>query len=420
MSKIAKELVIFVSLALPIVLLAICLFFFAIVEGSGRYMFLLFAIIPAILLLLVIWRFGSLKRAGRFVEFSAQLVLDEKALLGAPVILGIFTLVTGFFMLFGGWEITKLFGQATAGSSQQQLSSVGTIVALVFEYFYLIIYFGISYVLNAYVISYATDWYRELDPDLKSARKDVNAVLPIILKYAFVTASITIIFKALSRGIQSESEKARRSGGNISPMLVLEVIGMVIFSIFGAIWAFVNYFTLVSIVQNRKNLSTSIKDSARTMWDSFLDIIVSDVGYGLAMAIFFVVNLLTWFIAGFGIGYFAFPNDRWVAVVLGVLFVVLSFYPYSLITMPMRSSFNTFLYCFAKDSLEGFKKPSRLDPELRENLTLLQSRILLDISKVNLSQFYEDVSFIGISFSNINREKLIILEISYSRSSFLS
>ena len=36
---------------------------------------------------------------GKFVEFSAKLVLDEKAVLGMPIILGIFTIITGLFII---------------------------------------------------------------------------------------------------------------------------------------------------------------------------------------------------------------------------------------------------------------------------------------------------------------------------------
>lgn len=384
MSKIAKEILLFVSITFPALFFGLFMFFFL---ATGFPGFVLMALIPGLLLLFVVYKFNALRRAGRFVEFSAKLILDEKALLGLPVIFGIFTLITGFFMVFGGWEITKLFATASSGSSGQSLSAAGNVVTLIFEYFYLIIYFGGTYILNSYVISYSTDWYRGLDPSMKTARKDVNAVLPIILKYAFATATINMIYKVLARLIatgRSSSTPAsgtRRGGSsdglNITPWVLIGWIGYILMSIFGMLWAFVNYFTLVAVVQNRQNLTTSIKDSARTMWDSFLDIVVSDVGFGLAMMILFFVNLFTWFSAGFGIGYFLFTNQSdplLFGFIIGIIFLILSFYPYNIITMPMRSSYNTFLYCYAKDSLEGFSKPSRLEPELRDNLALIQSK----------------------------------------------
>jgi hypothetical protein len=383
-AKLAQEITIAVSVLFPIVLIGFGILIISLSPDSF-IIGLIIGGIGGLLLLLVMWKFQALKRAGKFVEFSADLVLDEKAVLWMPILLGLFTMFSGFFLFFGFTEINAYFMETTPNG--EQLNSVGVILSLLFSYFYLIVYFGIYYALNAGVISYALDWYRGLDPDINSALKDVRQTLPIILTFAFATATIKMLMQLVaSAGRQSTSGSSNQrgggsSGGNggaqIAGFIFVALTGFII-SIIGAIWQFLNYFTLVSIVENKRGLKESIKDSAKTRWNSFLDVLVGDTGFGLAMFIFFIINSLIWFVVGFGFGYILVPNGlvgiSWIvfAVVLGIIFIFLGSFPYNIVTSPMRIAFTSFLYAYAKDSLEGFKKPSRLPMELTNEFKQLQ------------------------------------------------
>ena len=379
MSKIAEEVTIVVTLALPLILIGLGILVLGV---GGGIIGIILAGIGGLFLLLVLYKFRALKRAGKFVEFSAKLALDEKAVLVFPIIMGLFTLITGLFMMASYWEINQLIVNYLQTQYPQQASNIGTIVSLLFEYLYLIIFLGLSYIFNALVISYAGDWYRGLDPDINSARKDVRDVLPIILKFAFAMATVQMLFRALGRMMSGggSSTGTGRSGGrrgtglDLNFLSVLGIIGFFVVALFGAIWQFINYFTLISIVQNKQNLTTSIKDSASKRWHGFLDILVGDTGFGLTMFIFMVLNALIWFAAGFGIGYVALGNDLVIGLVVGVLFIVLSLFPYQIVTNPLNTSFKTFLYCYADDSTSGFSKPSRLPAELRNDFKNIQSR----------------------------------------------
>jgi hypothetical protein len=144
-------------------------------------------------------------------------------------------------------------------------------------------------------------------------------------------------------------------------------------SILGAIWMFLNYFTLVSIVQNKKGLSDSIKDSAKTTWGALVDVLVGESGFGLTTFIFAVVNSLLWIGVGFSLG-FAVTQELIYGVVFAIIFVFLGFLPYNVVTMPMKVAFRTFIYSYAKDSIEGFKKPSKLPAELRDEFRTLSRK----------------------------------------------
>lgn len=371
MSKVAQEVTIIVSLLFPWGLITVGgLMISGGVLSSEEdlsamaFVGVILAGLGVLLFAFVIWKFRLIKRSGQFVEFSAQLVLDEKAVLAMPIFLGIFSIVTGFFMLFGLLKIGNLLeGQNT-----------WIIIALIFEYIYLIVYLGIYYSLSAGVISYASDWYRGLDPDLHSVMKDVRQVFPIIIKFALAMATVKVIIQIFTGTMRSQARDARRgtgrTGGAIIGAIIAGVIGGIVISLIGAIWMFLNYFTLVSIVQNKKGLKDSIKDSAYTTWNSLLDVLVGESGFGLTTFIFAIVNSLLWIVVGFTIG-FSVVQDLGFAIIFAIIFLVLGFLPYNVVTMPMKVAFRTFIYSYAKDTVEGYKKPSRLPEELQSEFRTL-------------------------------------------------
>ena len=381
MSRIATQVTIFVSVLFPVLMMVIGVLLIGggiIMPGDEQLgtsmMGMFIAGFGFVLLALVVWKFRVIKRSGKFVEFSAQLVLDEKAVLAMPLLLGVFSMITGFFMLFGFLEIYSLF-EVTNATGDPELSYPGLILAIIFEYFYLIVYLGVYYSLSAGVVSYASDWYRGLDPDLGSAMKDVRQVFPVILKFAFAMASVKIImqiFTGATRG-QATRSSGRGNAGAAIGGLIFASLAAIMISILGAIWMFLNYFTLVSIVQNKKGLSDSIKDSAKTTWGALVDVLVGETGFGLTTFIFAVVNSLLWLGVGFGIGTAA-TGEMVYGVVFALIFVFLGFLPYSVVTMPMKVAFRTFIYSYAKDSVEGFKKPSKLPAELRDEFRTLSRK----------------------------------------------
>jgi hypothetical protein len=377
MSKVARQVTVVVSIVFPVLLIGAGVlmfgggFVFPAEEQAGlSTMGIVVAGLGALLLAFVIWKIRMIERSGKFVEFSAQLVLDEKAVLAMPILLGIYTTITGFFMLFGFLKIYDLFAIETAEGVN--LDPIGWIFVILINYIYLIVYLGIYYSLSAGVISYASDWYRGLDPDLGSAMKDVRQVFPVILKFAFAMATVKIIMNIVTGAGRTHRTTSRDAGDAIGAMILMAVAGIFI-SILGAIWMFMNYFTLVSMVQNKKGLKDSIKDSAKTTWSSLMDVMVGETGFGLATFIFAIINSVIWIGVGFSLG-FAVTQELTFGIVFAIIFLFLGTLPYSVVTMPMKVAFRTFIYSFAKDTLEGYKKPSRLPAELRSEFSTLAKR----------------------------------------------
>ncbi|MFX0206898.1 MAG: hypothetical protein ACFFDT_13005 [Candidatus Hodarchaeota archaeon] len=373
MSKLAQEVTIVVCILFPLFMIAIGALIF-ISDPEAALFALIIAGLGALFFIFVIWKFTLIKRSGQFVEFSAQLVLDEKAVISMPIFLGLYTIITGFFMLFGFFEILSLFTiQNSMGETE--LTLPGYIFAILFEYIYLIVYLGVYYSLSAGVVSYASDWYRGLDPDLSSAMKDVRQVFPIIIKFAFAMATVKMIMQIATSAGRSQTRGTDRQygGGAIIAGFIGAAIAGLFISLLGAIWMFMNYFTLISIVQNKRGLTDSIKDSAKTTWNSLLDVLVGESGFGLTTFIFAIINSLIWIVAGFGLG-FAVSQDIGFGILFAFIFLFLGSLPYNVVTMPMKVAFRSFLYSYAKDTIEGYKKPSRLPTELRTEFSALASK----------------------------------------------
>ena len=95
---------------------------------------------------------------------------------------------------------------------------------------------------------------------------------------------------------------------------------------------------------------------------------------GLTIALIFaIVNALLWLGVGFSLGVAA-TGDIIYGTVFAVMFVFLGSLPYNVVTMPMKVAFRTFIYSYAKDSIEGFKKPSKLPAELRNEFKTLSRK----------------------------------------------
>ncbi|MFX0084656.1 MAG: DUF6159 family protein [Candidatus Hodarchaeota archaeon] len=319
-------------------------------------------IIGVLMLLIALWNQRKLRRSGKFLEFSASLVLDEKALLMAPIILAIFTMFAGVLMGFSYLEIYDTWGVVTE-SMDPQMQDLGTIVGLVVEYVYLIVYFCFYYIIAGFICSYAFDWYRKEDPSLNTAWKDVKQVLAPIFWFAIIRATLEMITRLIGRGARRSQVGERRGKEQVGILIVFLIVAF-ISSILIGLYRFFTYFTLPAIVIKKKGLRDSIRDSAKMVWNSWLDVLVGETGFGLAMFFFNIVNFLLWGSVGFILGFTLFDNVIG-AIVLAVVLLIISIIPMNIVSFPMGTAFKTFLYAYALDRSTGFKQPSRLPAELR-------------------------------------------------------
>ncbi|MHA1451088.1 MAG: hypothetical protein ACTSP4_16930 [Candidatus Hodarchaeales archaeon] len=382
MSKIATEVSVITAFAVPFLL-----FIFAAVIGftltaqvdmsSGIIFGGIFALAGLTSLAIVLWKLSTIIRAGKFVEFSAQLILDNKSLYIFPVLMSVSVAITFIMAAFSGiwiWIKYNIALEAIVEESQQQvitiLAGLGFVIT---EFFYLMLFFIIYYILTGMVMSYAARWYRGEDPGPRTAIHDIKQVMPVIITYAAFTTTVHMVLKNLQR----QAREAK---------FPLNIILGGILWIIGSFYAFFTYFTLPAIVIQKQGFKDSAVNSGKLVWNSAIDVMIGDTGFNMVMFVFSLMNRIIWGILGFVLGAGlseaaggVLVENMIVGLITGLIFFILfAQFSMSLINMPMKAAFTTFLYCYAIDVSEGFRQPSKLPVELRNDFSALAERAIAE------------------------------------------
>lgn len=306
----------------------------------------------------------KLRRAGKLAEFTATLLLEEREMFIAPLVTAIFSLVTGLLMLatFG----VIYFNLPLIGVSTE--SWLFLIVLILVEAAFTFVYFAVFYVFEGINVSVAHTWYRGEDPNLHGARTEVASVLGTLLAFAGL--------RTLVSALQSAAQRGGRKGGG--PWVL---IGAIASAIIGAVFRFINYFTLPAIIIEKRGLKDSIKRSAHTTWKYLVDVYIAETGVSTVFRFFGGLLSLGYFAVGFLFGYlmcyFFIAPDMFFALFVGILFAIVflifAAIPSYFIFRPLNTAYRTFMFAYALDEESGFKQPSRLPKEYRDTIEAAQS-----------------------------------------------
>ncbi|MHA2296332.1 MAG: hypothetical protein ACXAEU_18905 [Candidatus Hodarchaeales archaeon] len=394
MSRIAAEVSIVICFTLPVLIFIFAAIVFGVVTrfATDQYLIIgygtvaLIALIGAVITLIVIWKSRAIIRAGKFIEFAAELIIDNKSLYIFPILMaigaGITTImgsISGIWVTINGdaiiYGILENIQNQTIAQYNETIARIGMVLALfIVEFFYLLLYFIIYYILSGMIMSYAARYYVGEDPGPKTAIRDIREVLPIIIKFATFTTSIHMLLKQIDR----LREKTR---------FPFNIIFGLFHWIIKSFYAFFTYFALPAIVIKKKGLLGSTVESGKLVWKHGIDVLVSETGFNLVMLFFSMVNRMIWAIIGFsvGSGLSELAGGRLIPnIIIGIVIAVVFFYflsPISLalITMPMKSAFTCFLYCHAIGIEEGVKS-DRMPRELETDLKAI-SKEAIDTNK---------------------------------------
>jgi hypothetical protein len=306
----------------------------------------------------------KLRRAGKLAEFTATLLLEEREMFIAPLVTAIFSLITGILMLatFG----VIYFNFMAIGISTD--SWLFFLVLILVEAAYMFVYFATFYVFDGINVSVAYTWYRNEDPNLHDARSEVGSVLGTVLAFAGLRTLVAAFQSAAQRG-------GRKAGG------IWAIIGAIASAIIGAIFRFINYFTLPAIIIEKRGLKDSIKRSAHTTWKYLVDVYIAETGVSTVFRFFGGLLSLGYFAVGFLFGYlmsylFISP-DMFFALIIGIVFAIVflifAAIPSYFIFRPLNTAYRTFMFAYALDEEGGFKLPSRLPKEYRDTIEEAQS-----------------------------------------------
>ncbi len=305
----------------------------------------------------------KIRRAGKLAEFTAQLLLEEKEMFIIPLVTAIVSLLTGILMM------------ATYGAMYVWLPMIGIApdsilffaLSVLVEIPYLFVYFSLFYIFEGLNVSIAHTWFRNQDPVLRGAIKEVNSVMGLIIRFAAVRTAVSVIQGTIRRG-------SARQGGFFA------LIGAIFSRIIGAVFRFITYFALPAIIIEKRGLTDSIKRSIHVTWNYLVDVYIAETGVSTVFSFFGGLLTLGYFAVGFLFGYVVgilLLADPLLGLLFGIVFAIFfmlfAAIPSYFIFRPLNTAYNTFMFAYALDEESGFTLPSRLPKAYRDTIEQAQS-----------------------------------------------
>jgi len=325
------------------------------IPGAG-ILFALPGLIPAGLLILVmIFSFNKVRRAGEFLKFTGKVVLAEKGMIIAP-------LFVTFISVLNFLTIASIYGYFIVLTEGMALPWLGYVIGTIVSLIQMVIYYGIFYASEAINTTYAYEWYRKRDPDMKFCRKNVFGKFGPILTFGIVTALVQWLQRVLRNAASRSQQK-----GNIAGV-VLAVLARIIASLMGIIFKYLTYFTLPAIVIEGHGFKDGVKRSFNLLKKYYMDVLIRETGvsraFGLLQFIAFFLYGVLGAIAGM-ILHLSFGLSPTIAYPLTILSaIIFAFIPTFFIFRPMKTAYLTFVFAYAQDEETSFRLPTRMSSNL--------------------------------------------------------
>lgn len=331
------------------------------IPGLG-IMFALPGLIPAgLMLFAMIFSFNKIKRAGEFLKFTGKVILAEKGMILSPLFVTLIS-VLNFLTIASIWGY---FLVLTAGMA---LPWLGYVISIPTSLIQMIIYYGVFYASEAINTTYAYEWYRKRDPDMKFCLKNVLGRAGPILTFGIVTALVNWIQRML-RDTASRSQQK----GNVAG-IVLAILAKTLAALMGIIFKYLTYFTLPAIVIEGLGFKDGVKRSFNLLKKYYMDVLIRETGvsraFGILQFIAFFIYAVIGALLGIVLDFLPSINlDPSVAYPVAILaLVIFAWVPTFFIFRPMKTAYLTFVFAYAQDEETRFSLPTRMPKALQGEL----------------------------------------------------
>lgn len=292
------------------------------------------------------------------MKFTGQVVLAEKGMIISPLFVTGISIVN---LLTIGSIFTYL-----VFIFQDSLAWLGYVLGSIASLLQLIVYYGIFYIAESINTTYAYEWYRKRDPDMKFCIKNVAGMFGPIFLFGVVTAVVS--------WIQSMLRNAAANAGKNPGGAILAILFRLFASILGVVFKYLNYFTLPAIVVEGRGLKDGITRSFGLLTKYYMDVLIRETGVSRGMAFVQMISSLIYGIIGAIVGLIlkgALGNDiTWTLAMLITILPMLVFgnVPTFFIFRPMKTAYLTFIFAYAQDEEKNFSLPTRMPAELRGDI----------------------------------------------------
>ncbi|NHJ88067.1 MAG: CTL/SLC44 family protein [Asgard group archaeon] len=337
--------------------------------GAGVMSFLSLA--PAVVLIIGLFtNIRKFKRAGEFMKFTGSVVLAEKGMVIAPIFVSIVSMINFFTMASIFAYLVILFYDGSG------LEWLGYIIGALASFLQLIVYYGIFYVAESINTTYAYEWYRKRDPDMKFCVKNVSGKFGPIFTFGVVSA--------LVRWLQNMLRNSAASAKGNAAGIILAILARAIAAIIGFVFKYLTYFTLPAIVIEGTKFKDGVSRSFSLLKRYYMDVLIRETGVERAMGLTQLISCFIYGLIGVIVGLvikLSYPSITWTTAMLVTVIpmVIFGFIPTFFIFRPMKTAYLTFVFAYAQDEEEGFRLPTRMPAELRGDMK--DARSTMDTSK---------------------------------------
>ncbi|MHA2502972.1 MAG: DUF6159 family protein, partial [Candidatus Kariarchaeaceae archaeon] len=300
-----------------------------------------------------------IRRAAEWIKISVTIVLNEP---GMIVLAFIQSIVVGITVII---EAISLIGWSQYAESQGTAENVATNVAYLIMFLYLWLALSVVYYFDGAntFISYAR--IHGKDPTVGQGLNAATKKILSIIGYAFISAVVYFITRlAILQSIKMQQESDNM--GQVIAAVFIRIIAQI------ALWLYhlVSFFTLPSIIIRQKTTTQAMGESKDLFRRTFWDMIISDMGYGYASNILYIVTGLILAVAGFAYGFLlGSVYDSLDPVTLGIIVAVialfLGLFASKFFLKPVYTALVTTIYVYATEGPAALKI---VNPEMKSYL----------------------------------------------------
>ena len=318
-------------------------------------------VLPAVGLIIgMITNFKKFQRAGEFMKFTGQVVLAEKGMIIAPLFVTMISVIN--FITMGA-----IFGYLVM-VFQESMAWLGYVLGSVASLLQLIIYYGMFYIAEAINTTYAYEWYRKRDPDMKFCIKNVAGVFGPIFAFGVATAVVTWLQQMLRNAAASTNKQGNVAG------IIFAILARIVASVMGFIFKYLTYFTLPAIAVEGKKFKDGVSRSFDLLKKYYMDVLIRETGVSRGMSFVQFISFCIYAIIGAIIGLIlkgALGEDiSWATAMLVTILPMIIFgnIPTFFIFRPMKTAYLTFIFAYAQDEEKNHRLPSRMPAKLRGDI----------------------------------------------------
>jgi len=266
---------------------------------------------------------GKITRTWSLMSDCWQVLKQDRSLLLFPLISGICcVLLLASFAIpaitTGAWQPPE-----SGASTEREVLYYGILFLFYFCNYFIVVFF------NAGIVACATIRMSGGNPSLGDGFRTAAARLPVILGWAFVSATVGLILRI----IEDRSEK----------------IGRIVSGLLGMAWTVVSFLVVPILVVENKGPIAALKDSTALLKRTWGEQLVSNFSFGM---IFFLLGIPAYLLIVLGV-----MAGMGSAMILCLALAAIYLIVLALIQSALQSIFQAALYLYARDGYvpEGFQ-----------------------------------------------------------------